>query len=98
MFPFKLFQNVTQWMTLAITVVQQRCAKMFTFFAHECLGFFQKLDFCQILTTGKEPNFAACVAPPKSITGVCPQAKFKVSVKIYDNKRLARKTAYIYSI
>ena len=59
-------------------------------------GSFKELDFCQILRTGKESNVAACVAPPKSITGVCPQAKFKVSVKIYDNKRLAHKTAYIY--
>ena len=38
-------------------------------------------NFCQSLKTGKNPNSAACVAPSTSITGVCPQPQFKVSVK-----------------
>ena len=41
----------------------------------------KKNNFCQSLKTGKNPNSAACVAPSTSITGVCPQPQFKVSVK-----------------
>ena len=41
----------------------------------------KKNNFCQSLKTGKNPNRAACVAPSTSITGVCPQPQFKVSVE-----------------
>ena len=41
----------------------------------------KKNNFCQSLKTGKNPNTAACVAPSTSVTGVCPQPQFKVSVK-----------------
>lgn len=58
------------------------CEDVYGFCPGMLVDLLKEMDFCQTFITGKQPNVAACVAPSEPITGVCPQPKFKVSLKM----------------